>query len=102
MSVPAERLYALLPAIHRIRDEESGAPLRALLALVESELRVVENDIEALYESWFVETAPEWVVPYLGSLVGKRRIKRRTHASVAEGAIETHTTDRHDDVRDPG
>ena len=86
MSVPAERLYALLPAIHRIRDEESGAPLRALLALVESELRVVENDIEALYESWFVETAPEWVVPYLGSLVGNSPLVETTRSRRADVA----------------
>ena len=32
MSFHVDRLYELLPAIHRIRDEEQGGPLRALLA----------------------------------------------------------------------
>lgn len=70
MSTQTERLYALLPAVHRIRDAELGSPLRGLLALIESELQVIENDIETLYDSWFIETAPEWVVPYIGALVG--------------------------------
>ena len=30
-----ERFYALLPAVHRIRDNQQGEPLRALLAILE-------------------------------------------------------------------
>ena len=37
-----DRLYHLLPAIYRIRDEEQGGQLRALLAIVESELDSIE------------------------------------------------------------
>ena len=33
----AERLYALLPAVYRIRDEQQGHPLRALVALIATE-----------------------------------------------------------------
>ena len=33
MSLEAARLYALLPAIHRIRDAAQGEPLRDLVAL---------------------------------------------------------------------
>ena len=32
-----ERLYGLLPAVHRNLDEESGGALRALLAVLESD-----------------------------------------------------------------
>src|SRR5512147_1334592 len=34
MSYDPDKLYNLLPAIHRIRDAEQGEPLRELLALI--------------------------------------------------------------------
>ncbi len=65
-----ERLYQNLPAVYRLRDSGEGEPLRALLAVIEQELELVESDIEGLYENWFVETADEWVLPYIGDLLG--------------------------------
>lgn len=66
-----DRLLALVPVHVRARDEASGEQLlRSLLSAVAGELAVLESDIEDLYASWFAETAPEWVVPYLGDLVG--------------------------------
>ena len=65
-----ERLYQNLPAIYRLRDSAEGEALRALLAVIEQELEIVEADIEGLYENWFVETADEWVLPYIGDLLG--------------------------------
>ncbi len=64
-----ERLYNLLPAIYRIRDEAQGLPLKALLAIAAGELQVLEEDIDNLYENWFIETCDEWVVPYIGDLL---------------------------------
>ena len=65
-----ERLYNALPAIMRIRDVEQGEPLRALMSVIESELEILEADTEGLYENWFIETCEEWVVPYIGDLLG--------------------------------
>jgi len=65
-----DRLYNLIPAIYRIRDSEIGEPLHALLSVVETEVSVVERDIERLYDNWFIETCEEWAVPYIGDLVG--------------------------------
>ena len=62
--------YELLPAIHRIRDTERGGPLRGLLAVVEEEWRRLVDDVDGLYDDWFVETCDEWVVPYIAELVG--------------------------------
>lgn len=69
---PPDRLYDLLPAVHRGRDEEQGFPLRALLRIVEEQVRVIEEDLDAWYANWFVETCEDWVVPYIGALVGTR------------------------------
>ncbi|KUG57442.1 hypothetical protein AVL62_13540 [Serinicoccus chungangensis] len=66
----ADYLAARLPAHVLARDEESGGLLRALLEAVAGELGVVERDLEMLYDSWFVETCPDWAVPYLADLVG--------------------------------
>src|SRR5205823_8526874 len=71
---PGDRLYQLLPAVYRMRDAEQGYPLQALLAVVAEQVEVVEDDIEQLYANWFVETAEEWAVPYIGDLVGYRPV----------------------------
>ncbi|HZJ62228.1 MAG TPA: hypothetical protein VFD36_01795 [Kofleriaceae bacterium] len=69
-----DRLYALLPAIIRIRDADRGYPLKALLQVIAEQVNVVEDDIAQLYENWFIETADDWVVPYIGDLVGYRPV----------------------------
>jgi hypothetical protein len=74
MSFDVERLYGLLPAIHRIRDAERGGPLRAVLAVIANEVAVIEENLEQLYDDQFIETCAEWVVPYIGDLVGARTV----------------------------
>jgi len=65
-----ERLYNLLPAIYRIRDAQQGEPLRALMDVIEEEMHALEQDISGLYEDLFIETCDEWVIPYIGDLLG--------------------------------
>jgi hypothetical protein len=67
---PTSRLLELLPVHLRTRDQETGGLLAALLAVVAGELDILDGDLDELYRSWFVETCPEWVVPYLADLVG--------------------------------
>ena len=69
-----DRLYALLPAIYRMRDAEQGYPLKALLRVIAEQVNLLDDDIEQLYENWFIETAADWAVPYLGELVGYRPV----------------------------
>ncbi len=75
MTMTAQKLYELLPAIYRIRDAEQGEPLKALLGVMASQIQVVEEDIDQLYENWFVETCEEWLVPYIGDLLGVRPLQ---------------------------
>ena len=83
MTPSADRLYELLPAVHRLRDADQGQPLQALLRVIAEQVDVVEDDIEQLYDNWFIETCEDWVVPYIGDLVGYapgsrgRRARRR-------------------------
>ncbi len=63
-------LYDLVPAVYRLRDAETGWPLRGLLRIIAEQAGVIEQDIGQLYENWFIETCDDWVVPYIGALVG--------------------------------
>jgi hypothetical protein len=71
-SLDGHRLYGLLPATYRIRDAEVGEPLAALLAILEEQLGLVADDLDRIYANWFIETCDDWVVPYIGDLVGYR------------------------------
>ena len=68
-AIPSDRLYELLPVYYRQKDVEHGFPLRDLLRAIAEQVQLVEDDIEQLYENWFVETAENWILPYLGDLV---------------------------------
>ena len=70
MNESKDRLYDLLPVVHRKRDAERGYPLRALLQVIAEQVNIVEQDIAQLYENWFIETCEEWAVPYIGELIG--------------------------------
>jgi hypothetical protein len=69
-----DRLYELVPVVYRQRDALQGYPLRALLRVMTEQLILVEKDIAGLYENWFIETCEDWVVPYIGSLIGYRTV----------------------------
>jgi hypothetical protein len=66
----ADRLYQLLPAVYRMTDLEQGESLRALLQVIGEQVNAVESDISGLYENWFIESCDDWVVPYVGQLIG--------------------------------
>lgn len=74
MSFGARELYDLLPAIVRARDGEQGEPLRALLTVLAEQAAVIEEDLAQLYDDQFIETCADWVVPYIGDLVGYRTL----------------------------
>ena len=91
MSFDIEQLYALLPAVYRARDAEQGEPLKALLAVVAEQVGVLEEDLAQLYDDQFIETCAEWVVPYIGDLVGTRALFAWPDASFSNRAEVAHT-----------
>lgn len=98
-----ERLYNLLPAVYRQEEPvpavcrqdglAQGQPLRAIMAIIEEQMRAIESDIEGLYENWFIETCQEWVLPYIGDLLGMRPMRlngsgvfsQRAHVANTQG-----------------
>jgi hypothetical protein len=88
----AEDLYRLLPAIYRVRDEkEKNGVLRALVGVLAREAGIVESDIAKLYENWFIETCDEWVVPYIGDLLGVRGLHPVSAPTYSLRARVAHT-----------
>jgi hypothetical protein len=65
-------LYDRLPEIYRIKDSEQQPPyqLKNYLAMIEEALGYVDENIESLYHDNFIDTCADWVVPYIGDLLG--------------------------------
>jgi hypothetical protein len=132
MSFDIEKLYALLPAVYRIRDIELAeqtdnlltpveraemqllrsvssltakqenrlkgledkrqrGSLKALLSVIAEQSIVLADNLEQLYDDFFIETCAEWVVPYIGDLIGARGISVFPGASFTERAFVAHT-----------
>jgi len=92
----AQRLYELLPTIYRIRDAElgqsgQGEPLQALLGVLAREIGIVEDDITRLYANWFIETCDEWLVPYIGDLLGVQNLHTINAAGFTQRARVANT-----------
>ena len=90
-SLNAERLYALLPAVHRIRDAQQGHPLRDLVGLIAREFEALEENVEQLYDDQFIETCTDWVAPYIGDLIGYRPL-HGVAAAIASPRAEVANT----------
>jgi hypothetical protein len=70
-------LYRRLPEIYRIKDQEQNPPgqLKSYLALVENVFAEIHKNIETLYHDLFIETCDDWVIPYIGDLLGVSHLK---------------------------
>jgi hypothetical protein len=89
-----DRLLDLLPVHHRARDLGPGGapgPLMELIAAIAGELALLEQDLERLYDGWFVETCDEWLVPYLADLVGLPEVPPDLGVAVSRRALVANT-----------
>ena len=80
MGFDLERLYNMLPAVYRMRDFQEGEPLKALLSVMVEQIEALEEDLAQLYDDQFIETCADWVVPYIGNLLGYRSLHGVTPA----------------------
>jgi hypothetical protein len=78
MSFDTNQLFELLPTVYRLRDGErvdgTKNALRALIDVIASQVAVLEEDIDQLYDDQFIETCAPWVAPYIGDLIGYRTL----------------------------
>jgi hypothetical protein len=54
----------------------SSDNLKRMLSEIAIQAGILAQDIEDLYQAWFIETCDEWVVPYIGALLGTRALSR--------------------------
>ena len=76
MRFDSQTLYNLLPAVYRIQDVKQGGVLRELLSVIAEQIVALEEDLDQLYDDQFIETCADWVVPYIGDLIGYRDLHR--------------------------
>jgi hypothetical protein len=57
-----------------LSERAKRGPLRALLAIFANEIGAMEENLEQLYDDLFVETCADWVLPYIGDLIGYRSL----------------------------
>lgn len=75
MRFDVEQLMNMLPAVYRLRDVKDRPPdqqhqLRALIGVIAEQMGILEEDLAQLYDDQFVDTCADWVLPYIGDLLG--------------------------------
>src|SRR4026207_1813297 len=89
-----ERLLSHLPGVYRQRDVEIAArdtlpegPLHSLLGVLATQIGAGGDNVEQLYENWFIETCEPWVLPYIGELLGLNRLPSTSSAFLTPRAF---------------
>ena len=93
MSLDFDTLYKMLPALYRSRDAEGSRALEALIGVLADQIALLEENLAQLYDDQFIETCADWVVPYIGDLVGYRQLHGVT-AQVSSPRAEVANTIR--------
>jgi len=55
--------------------KSTRGPLQSLLLVIQEQLGILAADLDQLYDDQFIETCAQWVVPYIGDLIGYQSIK---------------------------
>jgi hypothetical protein len=77
-------LYSRLPEIYRLRDVDRT--LQHYLGIVEVAFGHLRDNIAQLYDDHFIETCADWVIPYIGDLVGTSHLAGDPHTLRADVA----------------
>jgi hypothetical protein len=54
--------------------KKGRGPLGSLLAILAEQLTVVESSLDQMYDDQFIETCSDWVIPYIGDLIGYKSV----------------------------
>jgi hypothetical protein len=78
-------LFGLLPAALRIDDARLGE-LQAWLDIASEQGDLLKQNMFELWDDFFIETCADWVIPYIGELVGNTPIYEVAHGRRADVA----------------
>jgi hypothetical protein len=77
--------------LDQLLAKAARGPLQSLLMLVAEQLAAVEYDLNQLYDDQFIETCANWVIPYIGDLIGYQSVKGIAPAVASPRAEVAHT-----------
>ena len=89
----SDRLWQLLPAVYRALDSDVPGvpgPLQELLARIGGQVAVVRRSIDRLWADQSIETCDDWVIPYIGDLLGTRLVSDDPRGQRLEVARTIH------------
>jgi hypothetical protein len=75
-----EKLWELIPGIHRYEDDRADPPgvLRALVELVADRAADQRRSIDRLWDDAFIDLCDDWAVPYIADLVATRLVSAQS------------------------
>ena len=68
-----QQLFDLLPQLYHIWDKDNGS-LKAFIEALGETLDDMEQNISEFYQDSFIESCHEWIIPYIGQLIGARLV----------------------------
>ncbi len=80
-----------LQRLAELEEKRQRGPLKSLLSVIAEQALVLEEDLDQLYDNLFIETCAEWVVPYIGELIGVRGISAFPGASFTQRSFVANT-----------
>jgi hypothetical protein len=60
--------------LKQLEEKQQRGPLKALMSVIAEQVEVLEESINQAYDDQFIETCRDWVVPYIGDLLGARGV----------------------------
>jgi hypothetical protein len=61
--------------LDELSAKAARGPLESLLLLIGEQIAAVTEDLDQLYDDQFIETCAQWVIPYIGDLIGYQAVK---------------------------
>jgi hypothetical protein len=73
----SDKLWNLLPVVYRAEDTDqfgANGPLRELVNRIGAQAAVLRRGVDRLWDDQSIETCDDWVIPYIGDLLGTRLV----------------------------
>ena len=74
-----------------LQHKANRGPLESLIAVFAEQIGVMDENLDQLYDDLFIETCADWVVPYIGDLIGYRNLHSVSARITSPRAEVAHT-----------
>lgn len=86
---------ALSPAqaavYQQLRQRGIAGPLVSLISVLAEQVAALQENVDQLYDDQFIETCADWVVPYIGDLIGYQMLHGVTEKIASPRSEVAHT-----------